>query len=88
MMNTAANILASDSAATTAGKSGMFAGVATSVAQYVGWLQNMDIAWWGTAFSILGVSWMMLNGFIRLIWDYQDRRAKRYQRNEEMENAE
>lgn len=88
MMSTVASILASDNAATTAGRSGIATGVITSVSHYLGWLQSMDIAWWGAAFSILGVGWMMINGFIRLIWDYQDRRAKRYQRSGEMGNVE
>jgi len=88
MMNTVASILASESAATTAGKSGVLTGATTAAAHYLGWLQSVDIAWWGAAFSILGVGWMMINGFIRLIWDYQDRKNKRYQRGGEMENAE
>jgi hypothetical protein len=88
MMNTVASILASDSAATTAGRSGIATGVITSVSHYLGWLQSMDIAWWGAAFSILGVGWMMFNGFIRLVWDYQDRKNKRYQQGGDMENAE
>ena len=89
MMNTVASILASDNAATTAGKGGVLTGATTAAAHYLGWLQNVDIAWWGAVFSILGVSWMMFNGIVRLIWEYQDRKSKRYQNDSgEMENAE
>ena len=89
MMNTVASVLASDSAAIAAGRSGVLTGAATASAHYLGWLQDLDVAWWGTAFSILGVSWMVFNGAIRLYWESQDRkrRIKKYE-SEGMENAE
>lgn len=90
MMNTVTSVLASDSAAITAGRSGVITGATTASAHYLGWLQNIDIAWWGAVFSILGVSWMLFNGAVRLYWEWQDRRNKRYQHGgaEEMEGAE
>jgi len=91
-MNLLENTELSDKVADAAGKGGVMTGASVGTGHYMGWLQSVDIAWWGTAFSIIGVTWMVFAGLVRLYWEYQDRKWKQYSVQQEsdgdMENAE